>query len=178
MKKMNKKILLLSFVISFVLLFGGWFTYQYYGAEKPIQDKIAELEGVQLVQLAVDQNKAELTLHFEDQPQFGADLLEIDHFFEASKKEAHLSISKEQGENHPWWLQHSAEITEAIHQKEYSRIQSILDGWEEAGLITEGNVMMNQKHLFIYVQPVLDSASKEKPEIYIYLPLPLDQAVK
>jgi hypothetical protein len=165
--KMNKKIILFSLVLSSCLLFGGWFMLQYFGAEKPIQNAVDKFENVELEEYSVDQQTLGITLRFEEHPQFATDILQLTHDLKRAhpKKEIRLEVAENQGVNHPWWLQHAAEITEVIHQKEYSKLKPIIEGWEQQGLIEQGNVLMNHEQLFIYVQLVADE------DIYIYLTL-------
>ncbi|GAA0360271.1 hypothetical protein GCM10008968_14970 [Bacillus horti] len=132
---------------------------------------VTELEQTELLELYTDQKRVSLTVGFENNPSFGKDILKIYDFVRGfnPEKEVQLNIALSQGENHPWWLEHSAQITEAVHQKQYSELSGILEEWQEQGLISEGNVRMNQNHLFIYVKPVNDS------EVYIYIPFLMEK---
>lgn len=167
MKKFNHKVILLSFTVTAIVLFGSWFSIQYFGSEKPITDWIAAKEGIEIEELIIDQKNIYIEVAFDNQKDFGLAYLELKRYLTqmAKGKEVTVVISPEYGQYHSWWLEHSAGIIEAVDNKQYTAIQEIVNQWMEEELIRDGNISMNNQNIFIYLEP-LDSVP-----IYLIFPI-------
>jgi hypothetical protein len=156
MKKFNLKIIILSFAVTATVLFGGWFSMQYFGSEKPITDWVTANEGIEIEELDVDQQQIYAEIAFHNEKNFGLTYLQFKHFLTqvAKGKEVQLVISPNFGQHHAWWLDHSAGIIEFIKNKEYTKIGERIDQWMEEGKIKDGNMQMNNDYIFIYLEPV------------------------
>jgi hypothetical protein len=172
MKKLNIKTLLLSFAISAVVLFGGWFAMKFIEQQKPITDWVANEKGVKIEELQINHNMIDVQVSFDNKKEFGLFMVKFKQFLEtiAEGKQLKLEINPEQSELNPWWLENSAPIIETLYAQEYSQLKGIVEGWKEEGLVKEGNVSMNSQYIFIYLEP-----TNGKP---IYLFLSLDEKME
>lgn len=163
MKKLNSKIIFLSFIITSILLFGGWFGAQFFGQEKPIRDWISEQEGLELKDLKIEQDAIFVELSFHNGESFGLSYIQLVKELNqlAKGKEIRIGIDTEQSEYHPWWLAHSAPVIEALKNDQYPLIEQIIMDWKAAGLLREGKSMMNSHYVLLYLEP------SEGDEIYL-----------
>jgi hypothetical protein len=171
MKKINAKILILSFAVTAVVLFGGWFGVQYLGSEKPITDWVTAHEGIDIEELVIDQRKIYVEIDFQNDKEFGLTYLQFKHFLTqvGNGKEIIIEVRPEFGQHHPWWLNHSAGIIEFIKNKEYTNIEERINQWTEEGILKDGKMQMNSEYIFIYLQPV------ESKPIYLIFPIHAQQ---
>jgi hypothetical protein len=160
MKKLNIKVILLSCSVTALLLFGGWFSVQFLGQAKPIQNYVDEHEGMKIEELNVEQKNINVEISFENKPDFGVLYVDFQTFLTkiGKGKVIQLNIQQEQGEYHPWWLEHSPQLIEALHAKNYTRMEQIIKEWQIEGKLLEGKILMNSKYLFIYLQPPNEEA--------------------
>lgn len=167
MKKINAKIMILSFAVTAVVLFGGWFGVQYLGSEKPITDWVAAHDGIDIEELVIDQQKIYVEIDFQNDKEFGLTYLQFKHFLTqiGKGKDINIVVRPEFGQHHPWWLDHSAGILEFIKNKEYTKIEEQINQWMEDGNLKDGKMQMNSEYVFIYLQPV------ESPPIYLIFPI-------
>lgn len=167
MNKLNKKVIFLSFAITAIVLFGGWFAIQFLGTEKPIIDFLEEKETVEIIDLKVDQRKLDLVIRYENDPHFAQRHMEINDFLKevAGLKEIRLQIDPSQSEHHPWWLNQSASILEHLYAQQYTQIETIIQDWIASGVLSEGNLSMNSEAIFIYLKP------KDEEPVYLYFPV-------
>jgi hypothetical protein len=167
MKKFNHKVILLSFTVTAIVLFGSWFSIQYFGSEKPITDWIAAKEGIEVEDLTIDQQNIYIEVAFDNQKDFGLTYLELQRFLTqmAKGKKVTIAVSPEFGQYHSWWLKNSAGIIEAIENKHYTGIQEIVNQWMDEGLIRDGNISMNDRYIFIYLEPM------DPGPIYLIFPI-------
>lgn len=155
MKKFNHKVILLSFTVTAIVLFGSWFSIQYFGSEKPITDWITAKEGIEIEELIIEQKNIYIEVVFDNKKDFGLTYLELQHYLkqEAKGKVVTIVISPEYGQFHSWWLEHSAGIIEAIENKQYTTIKDIVNQWRDEKLIRDGHISMNNQYIFVYLEP-------------------------
>lgn len=167
MKKFNNKVILLSFTVTAIVLFGSWFSIQYFGSEKPITDWITEKEGIEIEELIIEQKNIYIEVAFDNEKDFGLTYLELERYLTqvAKGKEIKIVISPEYGQYHSWWLEHSAGIIEAIDNKQYTTIKDTVNKWRDEELIRDGHISMNNQYIFIYLEPV------DLLPIYLVLPI-------
>lgn len=156
MSKLNKKIILLSFAITTLLLFGGWFTIQFFGTEKPIMDYLAQHETIEIIDLKIEHGNLDLEIRFIDEPEFAVHYVEVSQYLQQLRGLRHvqITIDPEQSEHHPWWLTHSASILEHLHAKKYTQIEKTINSWQSSGIVSAGTLAMNSNYLYIYLEPV------------------------
>lgn len=154
LKKLNTKLIFLSCLITTFVLFGGWFGTQFFGQEKPIRDWIAKQEGITINDLRLEQEAIFLDITFTNKELFAQSYIEtMTNLKKLSKgKEIMIQISSEQGENHPFWLKHSAPIMEALATKHFTQVDQVLSEWQTKGIIKQGKSMMNSQYLFVYLE--------------------------
>jgi hypothetical protein len=166
-KKLNKKIILLSCLITAVVLFGGWFLLSFFNTEKPIQDWAAEEQGMEIVNIRTAQDRLEVSIRFENHPDFGIVYASFDQFLQQTLMDRNPSIQldAEQGELHPFWLEHSAPFLELIQAGSFNELNDEMNRLLETDEVNEGEVYMNSEHVFLYF------AVEDGDEIYIVMPM-------
>lgn len=167
MNNVNIKMILLSCVLTAVVLFGGWFTFQFFNTDKPIQEWIDAREGMEIVEIDSTQSGLDIEIRFDDHRHFGQDYLAFVNFLNktASSKDVRLNIAPAQGEHHPFWLEHSPQFLELLHQHKYAQLDTIMSSLIDSGQIVDGQIGMTSERVFIYIQ--LDA----NDEVYMTLPL-------
>lgn len=171
MKNLNKKVIFLSFAITALILFGGWFGIQFLGTEKPITDYLNKQESIEVIDLVVDQRKVDIVIQFDAEKDFAKDYVELRQFLteSAKGKEINLQIDPNQSENHPWWLDHSSVILESLYDQKYTKIEETIHFWIESGTLSEGKLSMNSNKVFIYLKPL------DQEGIYLIFPVPVEK---
>jgi hypothetical protein len=167
MKRLNMKVLLLSSCVSIVLLFGGWFIYQYAAVDKPLNEWLEAQDGLEVVDLVVNQDTIHVQVLFQDPLQFVATYHQLQNRLQQIYQERTIVIRTvpEQSEWNEWWGVHAAPIFEAIHHKRYTQIEEILAKWYADESISAYRFSMNLDEILIYLQP------PNEEEIYVILPL-------
>lgn len=159
--------MLLSFMVTAIILFGSWFVLQFFGQEKPITDWIEKEKGVHLNHIEVTQQRIDIELSFEDKQDFGLKFVEFKQVVDkvAKDKLVKITIQPEQSEYHPWWLENSAPILEALKRGQYTEITRLINHWQKEGKLSSGYAVMNSEYLFIYLKPT------GKDDIYLVFPV-------
>ncbi|MDQ0337616.1 hypothetical protein J2S00_000386 [Caldalkalibacillus uzonensis] len=172
MQQLKWKTVLLSCLLTALVLFGGWFIYQYLNTEKPIQAWFEHKQGIELVHMENSRGLTEVTVRFHDPKQFYRLYAELDRFLQGMGQPYVIAIAREQGEYHPLWLKHSAEFAEAIHHRQFSAIEQHIEELKAQQEVEDGYVLVTSQGVFIYLAP----SSAE--EVYLHFPLPDELAVK
>ncbi len=169
MKKLKLPIIILSFVVTAVILFGGFFTWQHVGLEKPLLQWADEQENIRIEALNIQQNKVWMEVSFTDK-SFATSYIQLVQFLNthAQGKVHVIQLMPEQSEYHQWWLSHSSEILEVLQKGSYTQVNDILSRWKKQDIIADGYLKMNQEYLFIYIEPVQDEGIDPAPVYLVY----------
>ncbi|MBP1994776.1 hypothetical protein [Paenibacillus eucommiae] len=142
----------ISVIVSFVILFGGWFAYHSLAMEQPLTGVINKLPGVEHSSIAMNsaQVKIELTLK-ED-----ADLREIVRNINlegASIVGKRQLVIKPVGNTSPeleaWWSKALFDVAQAMENRQYSDIPKNL---EELALSDQGmkvDTQMDDSYVYV-----------------------------
>lgn len=166
MLKLNKKMVILSFVITTSIVFGGWFLIQYLNTEKPIQQWFVDKEGVQLTDYEATRDALTIHVDFNNNHKFAHSFLELFHFLKETNpnKQVDISLNSNNSEQNEWWLKHSVPIYEAIKFSRFTDIEDQLNIWKENNKIQDGSIKMTQDYIFIYIKP------QHEADIYLAIP--------
>lgn len=167
MKRLNLKVVLLSSCVSTVLLFGGWFIYQYTTVDQPLYEWLETQDGLDVADLHVSQDSVQVQVKFQDPQQFVALYYQFKEKLELvyQDKQIEMNIVPEQNEWNEWWGAHAAPIFEAVTNRQYTQVEEILSTWQAEEVISDFHFSMNQEEMFIYLHPVVEDG------IYVILPI-------
>lgn len=167
LQKLNKKKTVLIFILSLIILFGGWLSYQAFVKDRTINGWAGEQESFSLTKVEHTPDTVALDIEWRDGAFFAEQYLSILDKTKSlhPQKEVILKIDAKQSQAHPWWLKHSAVFIEAVSKQEYTQIESILKQYIEEGLIHTYSFGMNNELVFIYIEPT------QEEDIYIVLTL-------
>lgn len=125
----------LSVVITASLLFGGYFAYQSYAMENPLQKIVSGIDGVELVSTHLTTDKVEVDVKLAA----GKSLREVYNKIQTEGKSVIGSRElqlKVQNASSPrldsWWSSVLFEIAQAMETKQYSQIPKTLQARTQA----------------------------------------------
>lgn len=157
---------LLTFLISAGLLFGGWFTYQSVAVENPINDMIDSVAGIEDASIELDRDLLLIRVRLTDEAELSTlyhSLLEQSYAI-VSDRTVRLEIVDESTEAlNRIWQAVLFDVAEAMDSQRYSsipkRMQELAD--ETPGLKAE--TAMDERNVYITLKH--DGAAK-----YVVLP--------
>lgn len=156
MKKLNPAVILITSVITLVVLFGGWFTYQHLALKSPLVKLINEQPSVEDATIKLNDNELDVDLKVTQD-------INIREFMNTIYKEGQSYIGSRNVNLHieeqsspaieAWWSSTLFDVAEAMELKQYSRIPTTLQNkaGELPGLgittdIDEKNVYIKLTH--------------------------------
>jgi len=160
----------LSLILTLGLLFGGWFMYQQFYVQRPIEEFIVSKQQVVLKEMDIHKVPVTVELDFKDPNTFAMDFKEIKQFI-ASKtnKPVEIRIPPAGEEMKKLWEEEYFFIAEAIKKQEYSEIPKIIEKVEKERQLEKSVTRMDQENIYVYLQKGSD---------HLYAVLPLTEEVK
>lgn len=168
LQNINKKKAITVFVVTLLILFGGWYGYQSFLKDRAIN----EWANSQADDLTI--NKVEHTpehiivdVAWHNGALFAEQYLDLLEKVKSlhPQKEVYIQINPAQSQANLWWLQHSAIFFEALSKQAYTEIEKALQHLAEQGHIEDYSFGMNKELTFFYIEP------KNQAALYIVLPL-------
>lgn len=156
-----------SVVISASILFGGYFAYQSYAMESPLQKTVTSISGVELVSMHLNGSQAAMELKLAS----GVSLRETVNQIEKDgasiigKKQLNIKVVNETSEKlEQWWSSALFEVAQAMETKQYSQIPKTLQAQADA---SGGQLKVNTEMDNNYVYITLTDGAMSK---YVMLP--------
>jgi hypothetical protein len=147
------KPVVISMVTASVLLFGSWFSFQYWGVTQPIEDQVGNIDGVRLVKQ--EKTDAQLILHVEVQPDVR--LREVKAQLEKDMAELLAGRSlvlqvqdRSSDELERWWGEHLFQVAESMDLRQYAAIPEHLQ--QITNDINDSKVIVEMDETNVYVQ--------------------------
>lgn len=144
----------LSVLVSASVLFGGYFAYQSYAMESPLENVVSAIPGVELESIKISGNQAELELKVAS----GTNLREVYSQIQnegrstLGGRELKLKVVNEPTERlEQWWSSALFEVAQAMETKQYAQIPKTL---EERSANSEGvkaTTEMDDKFVYITI---------------------------
>ncbi|RXT13953.1 hypothetical protein [Ammoniphilus sp. CFH 90114] len=162
---------LLSLIFTLVLLFGGWFTYQQFYVQKPIEAFIKEKSQVTMHDMQINKNQVNLYLDFTNPDTFVNDYKEIREFVATTVpgKSVSIQLSKHGEDMLNLWEEEYFGLAEAIRKQEYSRIPEIIEEMGKKRQLEKTVARMDEQNVYVFLQ----SGAQ-----HLYAVLPLKEEVK
>lgn len=163
---------MLSLIFTLFLLFGGWFAYQQFYVQQPIEAFINQKEHVTLHDMRINNNQINLYLDFSKPDNFVDDYKEIQEFVatKAPGKMVNIHLSKH-GENmKDLWEEEYFGLAEAIQKQEYSRIPEIIEEMGKKRQLEKTVARMDEQNVYVFLQSGTD-------HLYAVLPLKVKEEV-
>ncbi|MBP1155309.1 MULTISPECIES: hypothetical protein [unclassified Paenibacillus] len=156
----------LSVLVSASLLFGGYFAYQSYAMESPLEKVVSAIPGVELEAIKLSGSEAELELKVAP----GTSLREVYRNIQnegrstLGSRELKLKVVNEPSERlEQWWSSALFEVAQAMETKQYAQIPKTL---EERSAKSEGvKAASEMDDKFVYITITDGNNSK-----YVILP--------
>ncbi|SDC42151.1 hypothetical protein SAMN02799630_00378 [Paenibacillus sp. UNCCL117] len=159
---------LLSLVITAALLFGGYFAYQSYAMESPLQKVVSGIEGVELVSTHLSSDGAEVQVKLAS----GKSVREVYQRIQSEgrqvigSRELRLKIVEEPSAKlDDWWASTLFEVAQAMETKQYAQIPATLEVRTKADPASEIRAITEMDDRFVYITLTDGQASK-----YVMLP--------
>ncbi|MCZ8521413.1 MULTISPECIES: hypothetical protein [Paenibacillus] len=161
---------ILSVLVSASLLFGGYFAYQSFAMESPLQKTVSGIKGVQLVSMELGSTEATMEITLDK----GTSLREVYHQIQnqggtaLARKDLKLKVTNPGSPRlEQWWSSALFDIAQAMETKQYAQIPATLkekaaQDAQAGGAITTSTEMDER---YVYITLTDGEASK-----YIMLP--------
>lgn len=156
----------LSVLVSASLLFGGYFAYQSYAMESPLEKVVSAVPGVKLESIKLTGKEAELELTVAS----GTSLREVYHRIQnegrstLGSRELKLKVVNTPSERlEQWWSSALFEVAQAMETKQYAQIPKTLEERTAKSDGIQASTEMDDKFVYITLTDGKDSK-------YIMLP--------
>ncbi|NTZ17759.1 hypothetical protein EXW96_09300 [Paenibacillus sp. JMULE4] len=150
----------LSVLVSASLLFGGYFAYQSYAMESPLEKVVSAIPGVELESIKLSGNEAQLELAVAP----GTSLREVYHRIQnegrstLGSKELKLKVVNPPSERlEQWWSSALFEIAQAMETKQYAQIPKTLEDRTAKSEGIQATTEMDDKFVYITITDGKDS---------------------
>lgn len=157
---------LISFVISFAVLFGGYYLYQSYALQSPLNEKISNIEGVVSAETNLNDEQVVITLELEPNASLRSVMeeIEVSGGDYIKHREIQLNITNSSSESiDQWWSSMLFDVAEAMETKQYSTIPVLLKQGESEVEGLETFAEMDDQHVYVRL-------NKDGAERFIILP--------
>ncbi|GAK40048.1 hypothetical protein PUW24_24460 [Paenibacillus urinalis] len=154
----------ITVMVTATLLFGGWFVYRQVALEKPIEKLVAEYDGVNDVQLDINQNQVVLNLDLEPNTNIRGlvDYIRTDGKELLNGRTMQLEVKDHSTETlDDFWSSALFTVAEAMETRQYTQIPEKLKEMSEGSIQVDYDIDNEN----VYVSLSDGEASK-----YIILP--------
>jgi hypothetical protein len=141
----------LSLLVTLIVLFGGYFAYQWFAIEKPVKRAIHATPHVTLKELRVDPDRIEIRLSADEKFSLAADYLPLRKKLDSLAAGREVSIQFADRTDpvlEEAWNRMAFGITEAVVQRQYTRIPKTVEAAAKNADLRHEVAMDEQ---FIYV---------------------------
>lgn len=141
-----------SIAISALVLFGGWFLYRQWAIERPLENIVKSVDGVNHVDMNVKADALELKLNLKP----GTDLGElVRHIEKNGEKQIGSRTLKLNIEDHSspeldqLWENAMFTVAQAMENKQYTQITAALKQMEQENSKLQATAEMDEKNVYI-----------------------------
>ena len=163
----------LSLFVTLVVLFGGYFAYQWLKIEKPLENAIRSTPHVTLEELRVDPDRIEVRLTTDENFSLAADYIPLREKLNslAGGRQVNIELkSRADSVLAKAWNQMAFGVTEAVVQRRYTQIPKTVETVAKTAKIRHEVAMDEQ---FVYV-----ALHHRGYSLYRMLPLETEREVK
>lgn len=141
-----------SIVISGVVLFGGWFLYQEWAIERPLENLLKDVEGVSQVQLDIQPKELGVKLDLVPGTDLGAVIrhLEQDGKKQIGTRELKIDVADNASpELNELWENAMFAVAQAMENKQYTEITAALEQMEQDHKELKATAEMDNEYVYI-----------------------------
>lgn len=155
-------------VLSLVVLFGGWFTYQTIQIKKPIENALASIEGIILDDLKIDRDQINVSISIQKIDNFQLTYHQIQDKLQPylGKRQLNLDFKSKGIEDEKLmkaWSESYFYIAQAIDQHQYSLIPKTINALKKEYLLDKANYSMDENQIYIDLH-------QKNSSLYLILP--------
>lgn len=150
----------LSVLVSASLLFGGYFAYQSYAMESPLEKVVSGIPGVELGTIKLSSDEAQLELTVAP----GTSLREVYHRIQTEgrstlgSRELKLKVVNTPSDRlDQWWSSALFEVAQAMETKQYAQIPKTLEDRTASSVGIKASTEMDDKFVYITITDGKDS---------------------
>jgi hypothetical protein len=165
--------ILLSLITTLFILFGGWFFYQQYYLQRPIQSFIENKSSVVLKGLEISKDTINVDLDFKNAATFPQDYQDIYNYIteRANGKAVIIHIPEQGAKMKDLWSENYFGFAEAVQHQQYSRIPTLVEQIKQTQKLDKSIARMDGKNIYVYLQ-------KGSDHLYAVLPQKQREEVK
>lgn len=160
--------LVLSLIITSVLLFGGWFAYNSLALQKPFDQILSELPGVELAESRVLRDEVIIEMRLTQEANLREIMQQIksEGEFVINGRDLQVKITNDSSQAlDRWWSMAMFDIAQAMEAKQYSMIPKTLADRQEQLAGLQVNTEMDDTYVYIQLTHEQDSKFIMLPRI-------------
>ncbi|WP_018751359.1 hypothetical protein [Paenibacillus sanguinis] len=141
-----------SIVISGILLFGGWFLYQEWAIERPLENLLKGVEGVSEVQLNIQPSELAVKLDLAPGTELGTVVrhLEQDGRKQIGSRKLKIDVVDNSSPVlNELWENAMFAVAQAMENKQYTEITAALEQMEREHAKLKATAEMDNEHVYI-----------------------------
>jgi hypothetical protein len=157
--------ILVSLITTLFILFGGWFFYQQYYLQRPIQSFIEHKPSVVLKGLEMTKDAINVDLDFKNAATFPQDYQDIYNYIleRANGKAVNIQLPEQGPKMKDLWGENYFGFAEAVQHQQYSRIPALVEQIKQTQKLDKTLARMDGKNIYVYLQ-------KGSDHLYAVLP--------
>lgn len=139
-------------IVSLLILFGGWYLYQNISVKNPINEAVSSIDGVKVVDLAIDKKNVNLSINLYDVDNLQITYELIEEYVAPYLQNRSLNIEIVNNGNESLnfaWNESYFYIAEAIDKKEYSLIPQTIDNMQKKYNLDQVGYTMDETNIYI-----------------------------
>ncbi|MCH1639701.1 hypothetical protein D3C76_300240 [compost metagenome] len=141
-----------SIAISAFVLFGGWFLYRQWAIERPLENIVKSVEGVNHVEMDIKPDELSLQLKLEPGTDLGALVRQIEQNGkeQIGKRTLKLDVEEQSSpELDQLWEKALFTVAQAMENKQYTQITAALKQMEQENSKLKATAEMDDKNVYI-----------------------------
>lgn len=148
-------VIVCSAFVAGIGLFGGWYFYQSYALQKPLDEEVQAVNGI--TDVSVEINQTEFVISFRPEP--GLDLrdtiqqlTDISHSYHQDKTIRFVLLQDRSEVLEEWWSLALFDIAEAMENKTYGSIPEVLEARKPdlPGLNVRADI--DEAYVYVYLE--------------------------
>ncbi|MGO0061055.1 hypothetical protein ACTID9_13730 [Brevibacillus fluminis] len=146
--------IMLSFLVTMVLLFGGWYLYQQMEVKEPLKTEVQQMTSATLTDLKVAKDQVIVKLHVTNPDTFPQEYRQLQKELQAysNGREIDVEVTNQGEQLKKIWTDGQFAVNEAIELHEYSKIPQLVAAWKQTYKLDSAVAKMDDSTIYIYMK--------------------------
>lgn len=145
---------MLSFVLTMLILFGGWYLYQQLEVKEPLKKEVQQMTSAMLGDLVVSNKQVDIKLKVTNPELFPQEYQKLLKTIEerTQNKQLDIEIMNQDEQLKNIWANGQFAVNEAMELHQYSRIPQLLHVWKQTYKLDVADAKMDDTHIYVYLK--------------------------